>query len=199
MPPPPASIVASIWRSRISTLGSDGAGGAPNLVFLGRVGRPHGVDGEFYVDRIALTVDELLAVKNVQWRGREDAKRACTVTAARSANGRLLVRVAGVHTREAASELTNGGLWGDAALLPDPGPGVAYTFQLVGLRVVDVSGRDLGIVREVQTTTAQPLYVVERDGREHLYPGIEPFVKHVDLAAGVITMELPPGLEELGG
>lgn len=144
-------------------------------------------------------MDELLAVKNVQWRGRADAQRSCTVTAARSANGRLLVRIAGVHTREVASELTNGGLWGDAARLPDPGPGVVYTFQLVGLRVVDIAGRDLGIVREVQTTTAQPLYVVEREGREHLYPGIEPFVKKVDLAAGVITMELPPGLEELGG
>jgi len=75
---------------------------------------------------------------------------------------------------------------------------VVYTFQLVGLRVVDVSGRELGVLRDVQTATAQPLYVVERDGREHLYPGIEPFVKRVDLAAGVITMELPEGLEDLG-
>ena len=171
-----------------------------NLVFLGRVGRPHGVDGEFYVDRIALTAEELLAVKAVEWRGgREAEPRTFPITGVRTANDRLLVRFGGVRTREAAAELTNGWLWGDAERLPDPGPGVAYTFQLVGCRVVDTTGRDLGVLRDVQTSTAQPLYVVEHEGREHLYPGIEPFVKKVDLAAGVITMELPPGLEELGG
>jgi 16S rRNA processing protein RimM len=63
---------------------------------------------------------------------------------------------------------------------------------------VDTAGRELGVVRGVQTATAQPLYVVEREGREMLIPGIEPFVKRVDLAAGVVTVELPPGLEELG-
>ena len=169
-----------------------------NLVFIGRVGRPHGIDGEFYVDRIALTAEELLALKDLEWRGRDGVPRAVTLAAARTAHDRLLVRFAGVRTREAASEFTNGMLWGDAERLPDPGPGVVYTFQLVGMRVVDTAGRDLGVLREVQTSTAQPLYVVEREGREHLYPGIEPFVKRVDLAAGVITMELPPGLEDLG-
>ncbi len=168
-----------------------------DLVFLGRVGRPHGVDGEFYVDRIALTAPELRALEEVEWRGRDGSRRALALAGARAANDRLLVRVAGVRTREAAAELTNGALWGDPARLPDPGPGVAYTFQLVGLRVVDAAGRELGVLRDVQTSTAQPLYVVEHEGRERLYPGIEPFVQRVDLAAGVITLSLPPGFEEL--
>jgi 16S rRNA processing protein RimM len=169
-----------------------------NLVFIGRVGRPHGIDGEFYVDRIALNADELRALGSLEWRGREGDPRPVTIAGVRTANDRLLVRFEGVRTREAAAGFTNGMLWGDAERLPDPGPGVVYTFQLVGLRVVDVAGRELGVLRDVQTSTAQPLYVVEHDGREHLYPGIEPFVKRVDLAAGVITMDLPPGLEDLG-
>jgi 16S rRNA processing protein RimM len=168
-----------------------------DLVFLARVGRPHGVDGEFYVDRIALSADELRTVRAVEWRGTGGARRSLVIAAVRATHDRLLVRISGVSTREAAAELTNGALWGDSARLPDPGPGVAYTFQLVGLRVVDVSGRELGVLRDVQTSTAQPLYVVEREGREHLYPGIEPFVKKVDLASGVITMELPAGFEDL--
>lgn len=168
-----------------------------NFVFIGRVGRPHGIDGEFYVDRIALTAEELLALGSLEWRGREGATRTVSIAAVRTANDRLLVKFDGIRSREAASELTNGMLWGDAERLPDPGPGVVYTFQLVGLKVVDVTGQDLGVLRDVQTSTAQPLYVVEREGREHLYPGIEPFVKKVDLAAGVITMDLPPGFEDL--
>ncbi len=168
-----------------------------SLVFLGRVGRPHGVDGELYVDRIALTAAELKSVRRVEWRGRGGESRELGIAAVRATHDRLLVRLHGVPTREAAAELTNGELWGESDRLPDPGPGVAYTFQLVGMRVVDVSGRELGVLRDVDTSAAQPLYRVERDGRERLYPGMEPFVKRVDLAAGVITMELPPGFDEL--
>jgi len=75
---------------------------------------------------------------------------------------------------------------------------VVYTFQLVGLRVVEETGRELGVLKDVVTSTAQPLYLVEFEGRERLYPGIPPFVKHVDLAGGVITLSLPAGFEELG-
>ena len=153
--------------------------------------------GEFYVDRTSLTADEFEQVGEVEWRGRENARRTFKLSGVRTANDRLLMRFAGIPHREAAAELVGGELWGDAGKLPDPGPGVAYTFQLVGLRVVDVSGRELGTLREVNTATAQPLYVVVHDGREQLIPGIEPFVKRVDLAAGVITVDLPPGLEDL--
>ncbi len=168
-----------------------------NLVFLGRVGRPHGIAGELYVDRCSLTPAELEAVRDVEWRGRAGATRALVLDGVRATHDRLLVRLAGIGSREAASELTNGELWGDAERLPDPGPGVAYTFQLVGLRVVDTAGAPIGVLRDVNTSTAQPLYVIDRDGAELLVPGIEPFVKKVDLAAGTITMELPPGFEDL--
>jgi 16S rRNA processing protein RimM len=151
-----------------------------------------------YVDQIALSPDELQAMGPLEWRGRGDDRRTLTLREARMAHERMLVRFMGTSKREGATELTNGELWGESSLLPDPGPGVVYTFQLVGLRVVDQNGRALGLLKDVVTTTAQPLYLVDFEGHERLYPGIPPFVKHVNLAGGVITMELPPGFEELG-
>ena len=168
-----------------------------SAVFIGRVGRPHGVDGELYVDRTALTAAELLAVGKVEWRSPRGERRPFKIAGARDTHDKLLVKFGGVFVREAAATLTNGELWAEADQLPDPGPGTAYTFQLVGLRVVDAAGNDLGVVREVMTTTAQPLYVIEHAGRERLVPGVPPFLKHVDIAAGVITLELPPGFEDL--
>ena len=151
-----------------------------------------------YVDQISLSPDELQAMGPLEWRGRGDDRRTLVVRDVYATHARLLVRFRGVSGREGAAALTNGELWGDSSLLPDPGPGVVYTFQLVGLRLVDQHGRALGVLKDVLTTTAQPLYVVDDGGRERLFPGIPPFVKHVDLAGGVITMELPPGFEELG-
>jgi 16S rRNA processing protein RimM len=167
------------------------------LVFLGRLGRPHGIAGEIYVDRTSLTTEEWLAVGRLEWRGRGGQSRPLELREMRATHNRLLAVFAGVHEREAAAELVGGDLWGDAAKLPDPGPGVAYTFQLVGLRVVGVDGAELGVVRDISTTAAQPLYIVEHKGREILVPAFEPFLKRVDLAAGVITVELPPGLLEI--
>jgi len=150
-----------------------------------------------YVDQIALDPDELRAMGPLEWRGREGARRTLALRDARATHARMLVKFAGFSGRDAATELTNGELWGESEKLPDPGPGLVYTFQLVGLRVVDQHGRELGVLKDVATTTAQPLYVVMHEGRERLYPGMRPFVKQVDLAGGVITMDLPPGFEEL--
>lgn len=168
-----------------------------DLVFLGRVGRTHGVAGEIYVDRTSLTAEEWLALGPLEWRGRGGAMRTLELRAMRATHDRLLATFAGVRDREDAAELTNGELWGDAAKLPDPGPGVAYAFQLVGLRVVDPQGRDLGVVRDYSSAAAQPLYIVEYEGREVLMPACEPFVKRVDLAAGLIVVDPPAGLLEL--
>ena len=80
--------------------------------------------------------------------------------------------------------------------LPDPGPGVAYTFQLLGLRVETDEGRMLGTLEDIIQTGAHPVYVV-RGERELMIPAAPEVLKRVDLAAGVITVVLPAGLEDL--
>lgn len=167
------------------------------LVFLGRVGRPHGIAGEVYIDRTSLSPEEWLAVGRLEWRGRGGQAQRLDLAEVRPAHDRLLATFRGVTDREAAALLVNGELWGDAARLPDPGPGTVYTFQLIGLKVVDSAGRELGVVRDMSTATAQPLYIVDHEGKELLLPAYEPFLKRVDLAAGVITVDPPPGLLEL--
>jgi 16S rRNA processing protein RimM len=109
---------------------------------------------------------------------------------------RMLVRFAGIDDRDHAAELTKGELLAERAALPDPGPGVMYTFQLIGLRVETEDGRALGTLADVMPTGAHPIYVV-RGARELLVPATAETVRRVDLEAGVITVTLPAGLEEL--
>lgn len=153
--------------------------------------------GELYVDRTSLKPDEMLALGSLEWRSPRGEKRPLRLKAVRATHDKLLVTFAGIPNREAAAGLTNGALWGDAAKLPDPGPGVAYTFQLVGLRVVDAGGAEIGVLQDITFNAGQPLYVVKTPAREMLVPGLPPFVTRVDMAAGTIEMALPPGFEEL--
>ena len=163
---------------------------------IGRLGRTHGIRGELNLDGTSLTPLELHAVKRFVWRRAGAAERVLTLQTARPAVTRMLVRFEGVTVREQAAELTNGELWTERETLPDPGPGTAYTFQLLGVRVETEEGRALGAIAEVISTGAHPVYMV-RGERELLVPGAPGVVKRVDLDAGLMVVALPAGLEEL--
>ena len=151
--------------------------------------------GEVYVDHCPLSAAQLLRLGPLEWRGPRGASRPLTPRHARAAHDRLLVTFDGVATREAAAAFVNGTLWAERAKLPDPGPGVSYAFQLTGMRVVDVTGRALGVVADVVFNAGQPLLQLE--GREEkLLPCQPPFMKHVDVDTGVITLDLPAGFDE---
>ena len=166
-----------------------------SLVLVGRIGRPHGVKGEVILEA-DLTANDLHAVKRFTWRGRQGETRELTLRTARPTHDRLLLGFDGVRNREEAAALTLGQLWAEDSLLPDPGPGTAYQFQLIGLRVVESSGRDLGVIEQVIQTAAHAVYVVQGE-RELLIPATEEVVRNVDLAAGIVTVTLPAGLEDL--
>lgn len=167
-----------------------------SFVRIGRLGRPHGLNGQLLFDDCSLTPDELLALREVTWRGKDGAERTLVVEAAKPMQARMLVRFRGIDHRDQASELVLGELRVDSLRLPDPGPGVAYAFQLVGLEVLTVDGRTLGRLESVMATGAHPVFVVQGE-REWLIPAVEDVVRAVDLEQRRITVSLPPGLEEL--
>ena len=135
-------------------------------------------------------------MKRFVWRSRAGEERPLTLRSARPAHVRMLVHFAECRDRDEAAALVNGDLWAEDGLLPDPGPGVAYTFQLVGMTVRTHDGRDLGTLEEVLRTGANDVYIV-RGEKEMLVPANAETLRHVDMASRVITVQLPAGLEDL--
>ena len=132
----------------------------------------------------------------VEWLDAKGASRPLRVREARGSSPRLLVMFDGIRSRDEVAKLTNGELWVLPEALPDPGPGTSYAFELLGMRLVNVDGREVGVVKEFVVIAERPLYVLEGPG-ELMIPAHQPFVKHVDFAAKVITVDLPPGFEDL--
>jgi 16S rRNA processing protein RimM len=113
------------------------AGAGASLV-AGRVGRPHGLDGSFYVTRPRprlLTVDTLLALGGQTAR---IVRRAGT-------DARPIVRVEGVEDRAAAEQLRGVELRVDSAEAPSLGEGEWWAHELEGCIVYD-GERPLGTV-----------------------------------------------------
>ena len=76
------------------------------------------------------------------------------------------------------------------------GRGEYYYHQIIGLVVETTAGQALGTIKEILAPGANDVWVVQRPGQKDLLlPVIDDVVKDVDLAAGVVTVELMEGLE----
>lgn len=147
----------------------------PELVPVGRVGKPHGLDGAFFVESPSARV-EVLAVGATLLAGGEPA----TVTAARhGSGGRPVIRLD--RKVERGTELAVP----RESLPPLPDEDEFYVFQLVGLRVEEENGRLLGAVREILEYPGND--VLELDSGASL-PLVEACVRQVDLAGGRIVV-----------
>lgn len=165
-------------------------------VSIGRLARVHGVRGDIVLERCQFEIADLVEIGTFTWRGRDESTRELHLESARPIHGGILVHFTGYADRDQAMTLTRGELLVDSDRLPDPGPDLAYTFQLIGMEVRNADGRALGRLAEIWNTGAHPIYVV-RGERELLVPAHAGVLKSVDRDAGVITVELPAGLEEL--
>ena len=70
-----------------------------------------------------------------------------------------------------------------------------FIADLMGLRVHNEDGSEIGVLREVIETGANDVYVIDLDDdRELLLPAIKECVLNVDVEAGFIQIHIMPGL-----
>ena len=82
----------------------------------------------------------------------------------------------------------------DAAPLAE---GEFYTFDIIGLAVLDMAGERLGEVTNVLKTGSNDVYVVKKpDGAELLVPALKKVVREIDIAGGFLRVDLQEELED---
>jgi 16S rRNA processing protein RimM len=145
----------------------------PDLVSVGRVGRPHGRDGSFVVEE-ASEDPRRFAVGAEVWVAGDSAK----VVASKRAGGRPVIRLDREVARGSVLEVP-------VSELPPPEEDAYYAFQLVGLAVEEEGGRALGRVQAVEPGVAND--VLELDSGLAL-PLHEACVLAVDVDGGRIVV-----------
>ncbi|MEN6588906.1 MAG: ribosome maturation factor RimM [Proteiniphilum sp.] len=68
--------------------------------------------------------------------------------------------------------------------------------SFVGYTIVDQHGNTLGIIREVDSTTLNVLFIVQQEERELLIPAAEDFIVAIDAEKKILEMFLPEGLTD---
>jgi 16S rRNA processing protein RimM len=144
-------------------------------VGVGRVGKPHGLDGGFFVDGASERKGVFAAGATLFAAG----EPATVVASRHGSGGRPVIRLDRHVERGAELAVAR-------ATLPSLGDkDEFYVFQLVGLNVEEEGGRLLGRVREVLEYPGND--VLELDSGASL-PLVEACVQQVDLAGGRIVV-----------
>jgi 16S rRNA processing protein RimM len=167
--------------------------GEPVFLAVGKLRRPHGVMGEIIMD-VLTDFPERLQVGVLLYGG--ETYHPLRIRSIRPHDKVLLVAFEGLHTPETVGELRNQFVYVPAADRPPLPEGEFYHHQLIGLRVIDDSGRFLGLISSIlETGGANDVYLVtSQDKRELLLPDIKEVVQSIDLMTGEMRVHLLPGL-----
>jgi 16S rRNA processing protein RimM len=142
-------------------------------VTIGRVGRPHGIDGAFFVEQPS---------DDPRW-WKTGARflaggTPVEVVVHRTSSGRPVIKVDPPVERGALLEV-------ERAELPPTVDDEYYAFELVGLQVLEETGRPLGTVKTVIPGVANDVLELDSD---LLLPMVEDCVRRVDIEGGRIEV-----------
>lgn len=164
---------------------------------IGRIGKPHGVDGEvsFHFDDdvfdrtdadcLILDIDGILVPFFIdEYRFKTDET--------------ALVRFADISTQDKARTLTGCDVYFPREHSDSDADTLSWA-EIVGYHVIDaVSGRSVGEIKSVDGSTINTLFELVTDGGDDLLiPASDELIDSVDTENRTITMQLPEGLLEL--
>ena len=138
------------------------------------MGRPHGVDGSFFVEEASESPERFAVGASLL----VDGEPAEVAVSKRGAGGRVVIKLDRDVLRGATLAVRR-------EELPEPDEDAYYVFQLVGLAVEEEGGRALGIVTDVENGPANDALVLDSG---LLLPLVDACVLELDLEAGRVLV-----------
>ena len=167
---------------------------------VGRIGRPHGVQGEVAVEVRTDDPEHRFAV-GTSLDTDPPERGPLTVAKCRPHAGRLLIAFEHVDDRDSAEALRGTLLVADStSSASSDDPEEFWDHDLVGLAAVTATGERIGEVAGVLHLPGQDVLAIKREGgdAELLVPFVSAIVTSVSLAERTIEIDPPEGLLELG-
>ena len=161
--------------------------GKSEFIEAGRIVNTHGVSGEVKIEVWLDSPDYMKGFKRLFLGERE-----LRVASARVQKGFLLAKLDGVDDVNAAMPLKGKvvSIAREDAKLPK---GAFFVQDILGARVVDEDGAEVGTLVDVLERPASNIYVVKGE-TEHLIPAVPAFILRTDAENGVITVRMIEGL-----
>lgn len=152
---------------------------------IGRIVGAFGLKGELKIEPLTDFLDRFEKGSRLRLKG-----DWVTVESYRLHKDRPLIKLSSIRDVEAAKSLQWEYLEAEASESPEMEADEYMVDDLIGLAIVTEDGKEIGNVEDVLNYPAQDLL---KSG-ELLIPLVKEFIKSVDIKAGVIRVELIPGM-----
>jgi 16S rRNA processing protein RimM len=163
---------------------------------LGRVGAPFGIKGWLHVESHTDPAAGLLGYRQWVLRLASGARLTRRLIEGRQHGAGLVAHLEGLDDRANAAALTGAVIEVERAALPRLAEREYYRTDLVGLRVRNLEGADLGSVSHFVDAPGGALMVTrDAQGRERWLRAAPPHLQQVDVAAREILVDWPAELE----
>lgn len=162
-------------------------------ICIGTIVAPHGVRGDIRIlpqtehPEQFLDLDYLLL----------DDGRTLHLTNARFHKRMALVKCREVNNMNEAELLRGKKVFVRTEDLPELEEGEFYVADLLGCKVIDIAGAEIGELKDVISTGSNDVYVVATAGaKELLVPALKQHVKEINPEERCIIVELPEWVDE---
>ncbi|PQJ80595.1 ribosome maturation factor RimM [Polaribacter porphyrae] len=165
--------------------------------YLGKIVRKHSFKGEVV---IKLDTDEPELYRNMESVYVEFGSNLVPFFIEKSSlhkGNQLRVLFEDVYNEEEADTILKSDIYLPLGLLPKLEGNKFYYHEVIDFLVVDTNFGEVGKIININDKVAQPLFEIDRDGKEIFIPLIDDFIKKVDREHKQILVETPDGLIEL--
>jgi 16S rRNA processing protein RimM len=119
-------------------------------------------------------------------------------TSSEHGSGQYAVALQGLSSPEMASKLKEMGVFADEEMLRAATETQYFDDEIVGSTVTNRdTGETLGVIKEIWSTPANEIWVVDYNGKELPIPVIDEIVKHVNIKRKQVAIFVMPGLLEI--
>lgn len=165
--------------------------------YLGKIVRKHSFKGEVV---IKLDTDEPELYRNMESVFVELGNNLVPFFIEKSSlhkGNQLRVLFEDLYTEEEADSILKSGIYLPLDMLPKLSGDKFYYHEVIGFAIEDVNFGKVGEIVHINDKAAQPLFEIDRDGKEVFIPMIDDFIKKVDRKNKTILVETPEGLIDL--
>ena len=163
------------------------------MIVLGRIVAPYGVQGWLHLHAFG---DDPLAwrqMKQLWCSADENAEPAqwqsIDLAQIKQHGDGVVIKFAGISDRDSAERFAPCFIGAPRGALPENPTGEYYWSDLIGLKVVNTRGVELGTLVSLLESGANEVLVVEGPDRQRLLPFVEQIIRSIDLSAKLVLVE----------
>lgn len=157
---------------------------------IGKISNVHGIKGELRV--IPLT-DDMRRYDDLNEVYIGINRELFEIERVNYSKNQVILKLKNINSISEAEEYLNNFLWIDIED-SNKSEDSYFLFEIIGLDVFDLKGRNIGKVKDVIQTGRNDLYLVKNQEKESLIPAVKEFIKEIDLENKKIIIDPIEGL-----